>query len=170
MEAKFVQAIEAPWIELARVRIGQLPSGVGTPDEYVLVGEEGAPYLRIDIYRDTSESQAFREAVAWAGWIAVGFGDRTYLVSESEKPTVFIPLGSYFGHLYPAKERLLIASGERLLCIGPSGETLWVSDELGIDGVIVSDVEHDIVSGEGEWDPPGGWRPFRLDLGTGERT
>jgi hypothetical protein len=26
------------------------------------------------------------------------------------------------------------------------------------------------IEGQGEWDPPGGWRPFRVDLRTGVET
>ena len=167
MEAKFQSTIDRPWTSLEPVRVGKIPAGQGTPDEYLLVSEQGTPLLRIDIYLDTSESQTFREAVAWREWIAVGFGDRTYLVSASGRPTVFIPLGSYFGHLYPGGDGLLVASAERLLCVGASGELVWVSGQLGIDGVIVSGIERKVVAGEGEWDPPGGWRPFKIDLDTG---
>jgi len=38
---------------------------------------------------------------------------------------------------------------------------------LGIDGIIVASTSDGVISGEGEWDPPGGWRPFRLSLATG---
>lgn len=42
------------------------------------------------------------------------------------------------------------------------------NDDLGLEGVIVNSVEDGIVRGEGEWDPPGGWRPFSLRLDTGQ--
>jgi hypothetical protein len=38
----------------------------------------------------------------------------------------------------------------------------WQSDILAIDGVVVSHVGPPVIRGEGEWDPPGGWRDFAL--------
>lgn len=45
------------------------------------------------------------------------------------------------------------------------------TEQLGIDGVVVSivDVEKSLVHGQGEWDPPGGWKPFTVRLGDGTR-
>lgn len=76
-------------------------------------------------------------------------------------------LGSYFAAFYTGKDYLLVASGEELLRLSPQGEVMWRASELGVDGVIVTGVEEDLVSGEGEFDPPGRWRPFvvRLDSG-----
>jgi len=64
-------------------------------------------------------------------------------------------------------DRLLIADATRLTSIDEHGETLWVSDTLGIDGVVVDDVQEGVIVGQGEWDPPGGWKPFRLSLASG---
>jgi len=44
---------------------------------------------------------------------------------------------------------------------------LWRSDCLGIDGVMVDQVADGIIRGKGEWDPPGGWRPFQVRFATG---
>jgi hypothetical protein len=46
---------------------------------------------------------------------------------------------------------------------------MWESERLGIDGVVVHAVEGDVIEGDGEWDPPGGWQPFELSLASGER-
>ena len=48
------------------------------------------------------------------------------------------------------------------------GSLLWTSEELGIDGVVVNDFDHDIIRGDGEWDPPGGWRPFAVNANNGK--
>jgi hypothetical protein len=79
-----------------------------------------------------------------------------------------LDLGSYFGRLYAGDSYLLAASAERLFRIGLDGTLLWASDPLGLDGVVVSCVAGGVVKGEGEWDPPGGWRPFRVCLDAGE--
>ena len=78
-----------------------------------------------------------------------------------------VVLESYFAAFCAAKDYLLVASGVELLRLSPRGEVMWRAPKLGIDGVVVNGVEEGLVSGEGEFDPPGGWRPFvvRLDSG-----
>lgn len=44
----------------------------------------------------------------------------------------------------------------------------WENRGLGIDGVLVHEISGDVIAGEGEWDPPGGWKPFRVRLNTGQ--
>jgi hypothetical protein len=63
---------------------------------------------------------------------------------------------------------LLVCSGRRLVHLGALGTVLWTSPELGVDGVLVSQVSATVIEGQGEWDPPGGWRDFRVDLNRGE--
>jgi hypothetical protein len=36
------------------------------------------------------------------------------------------------------------------------------------DGVVVVAIDDNVVLGQGEWDPPGGWRPFQVSLESGE--
>jgi hypothetical protein len=48
-----------------------------------------------------------------------------------------------------------------------AGGILWKSIQCAIDGVIITSIKNDTVLGLGEWDPPGGWEPFKLDLKTG---
>ena len=76
--------------------------------------------------------------------------------------------GSYFAAFYAGKDYLLVASGEGLIRLSPRGELMWRATDLGIDGVVVNVIEGSLIRGEGEWDPPGGWRRFVLRLDTGE--
>jgi len=48
------------------------------------------------------------------------------------------------------------------------GEIIWVNNSLGIDGVIIEKFDTDKIYGSGEWNPPGGWRDFVLDINTGK--
>jgi hypothetical protein len=52
--------------------------------------------------------------------------------------------------------------------LSPVGEVLWKTSRLGLDGVIVKGVTEDLVSGDGEWDPTSGWKPFVVRLDSGE--
>jgi hypothetical protein len=100
--------------------------------------------------------------------LVVGWGECLYLVRLDTQAVSTIDLGYYFSHLYPADDHLLVASGERLFRIDGDGTVAWSSGDVGLDGVIVEQVKDGVVEGQGEWDPPGGWRPFRLSLGSGE--
>ena len=79
-----------------------------------------------------------------------------------------VPLGCYFSAFTLLDDRLLAASGHGIVCLLPDGALAWRNDELGVDGVIVHDVAEGTISGDGEWDPPGGWRSFHVSLVTGE--
>lgn len=161
--------IEEIWLKRAPIRVGEVPLGFGTPDKYILFSQHEQPILRIDAYRSFEESYPFSDAIRWHDFLVVGWGDCAYLIDIDSGTIVKHKLGIYFGHLYPHAEYLLIASGERLWCINRCGSIEWTSDVLGIDGVVVHDVTHGVISGEGEWDPPGGWQPFAIMLDTGHR-
>lgn len=162
-------SLDPPWTALAPVHAGDVPSGRGTPSVYVTVEDDRGPLLRIDVHEHEPAPHAFEAAIAWSGFIVIGFGDRVHFVATRTQQSVTVPLSGYFGHLYPLDDRLLVADATCLRCFDPQGGVLWRSPALGIDGVIVSAVSEGIVSGQGEWDPPGGWEPFRVDLATGAR-
>ncbi|MGE5139772.1 MAG: hypothetical protein ACM3JD_09935 [Rudaea sp.] len=162
------QTLETPWTELEPIRVGQVPPGLGTPDLYVTAPVEKAT-LRVDVYADrSSESLSFKEAIIWADWLVIGFGHRLYLISLVTQLPITINLGSYFAHLYPQTELLLVATAERVYGIDRGGKVKWISPQLAIDGVIIQSIVGDVASGAGQWDPPGGWRPFRLHLHSGK--
>ena len=77
-------------------------------------------------------------------------------------------IAPYFGAFYAGPDYLLVASGDSLLRLGHDGRLLWAAHGLGLDGVIVGLVENGVIQGQGEWDPPGGWKPFALRLDSGQ--
>jgi hypothetical protein len=89
--------------------------------------------------------------------------------THNTQETITFELDSYFGHFYPSDEWLILASGYRLLLISPTGSVAWKTEELGLDGVIVDSIADGLIHGQGEWEPPGGWRPFQVRLDTGEK-
>jgi hypothetical protein len=161
--------IEAPWTALDPIDVGEVSSGRGTPSVYVTVQEDGEPVFRIDVHEHEPACYAFEAAIAWAGFVVIGFGSRVHFVSTRTRHATTIPLSGYFGYVYPQGDRLLVADASYLRCFDSDGALLWRSKELGIDGVVVSAVADGIIEGQGEWDPPGGWVPFRVDLVTGAR-
>lgn len=118
--------------------------------------------MRIEISTDGAECLAFEEVLVWRGMAIIGYGDHLHAVGVNDCSVVTLELGSYFGHLYPADSYLLVASGVRLFRLEVDRTVLWESDMLGIDGVVVHETSPTLIQGAGEWDPPGGWRPFTI--------
>jgi hypothetical protein len=172
LSVKQLVAIESPWTAMPAVRLGKVPSGLGTADLFVTISDDDRPLLRVDLYGDSSsETFTFQDALVWCGRVFVGFGHKVYVIDpklQTGSEIVLGPICGYFGHFYAAQDYLLVASGDSLLRLAPDGKVLWSTSNLGIDGVVVNSVKHGLIEGEGEWDPPGGWKPFlvRLDSGT----
>jgi len=160
--------VERELTSLTSVQVGLVPSGRGTPDRYVTVSRDGDPFLRVDIYAD-SGSSAFEEAIVWRDNVVVGFDYHIHLIALSDHAHRSIPLEWYFAHLYPSERTLLVTSAQRVFCIGADQHLLWRSEVVGSDGVVLDEIDGPIVRGKGEWDPPGGWRPFALQASSGER-
>ncbi|GER86272.1 hypothetical protein KDW_04340 [Dictyobacter vulcani] len=161
---RFVQTLEDAALMLDAVPLGDVPRGLGTPSQYCLVEENGDPVMRIDVY---GELGAFADIQIWHKWLIIGFADMVHFVSLETRQHHSHPLCGYFGHLYPLQEALLVASASDLLCFDAQARLQWTTEQLGIDGVVIIRVADNIIYGEGEWDPPGGWQPFQLSLCTG---
>ena len=162
LTASFAHSIDGVWLHLEPIRAGRVPVSVRTPDRYVTVTRDDQPVLRVDVYSYGPDCFAFEEVIAWRDLIIIGFGSHVHAISVVDHSVVTIELESYFGRLYPDRDFVLLASGERLFRLQPDRSVSWKSTHLGIDGVIVRDVGLDTIRGEGEWDPPGGWKPFAV--------
>jgi hypothetical protein len=171
IHAELSTSIDSPWREMDPLRAGAFRPG--TADLFVTITEDVRPLLRVDIYRyQRPECIAFQDAIVWNNRVFVGYGESVYIIDPLTRISsqMFLAgLAPYFGAFYTGPNYLLIASGDCLLRLGQDGRVLWVSCDLGLDGVIVKSVENGMIQGEGEWDPPGGWRPFALHLDSGKR-
>lgn len=167
MTARFSSAIDQDVLHLDPVRVGRVRSRLPTPDRYVTALDSERPILRVDVYSYGPDAFTFEEAVLWRGLVIIGYGSHVHAISVADRSAYTIELGSYFGRLHPTTDFLLIASGERLFRMEPDRSIRWRSDLLGIDGVIVQDVGSSIIRGTGEWDPPGGRKPFALSVSDG---
>jgi hypothetical protein len=52
--------------------------------------------------------------------------------------------------------------------LNKNGKIIWVNTSLGIDGIIIERFSDDKIFGSGEWNPPGGWVHFVLELSAGK--
>ena len=164
--ARISHSIDGPWLQMSPVPAGRVPPGLATPDRYVTVADDDDPRMRIDVYADQSSS-TYEDAIVWQQLVVVGYGDFIHVVSLETRDVVTVPLGSYYSSLHPMPEYLLIASGQRLFRMEPDRSIRWRSAEIGIDGVAVESISGHMVMGQGEWHPPGDWRPFALQLSDG---
>lgn len=148
------------------IRVGTAsPRNEADPGAYITVDRNGEPHVRIDVYSDFGG--AFTELLTWGGYVVLGADAAAHFIGPESQQTRTVACDGYFGHFYPAGDRLLIASATELINVNRLLETEWRRGGLAIDGVVVNDISDD-VTGEGEWDPPGGWRRFRLRLTTGQ--
>ena len=144
-----------------------------SPYALVLVRRDGAPALAVELHPDEPREYLFkREAIEWRGWIVIGFGHTVVLVdpvarTAATHSTEFCTL-SYFDEFHPHDDFLLVATGCGLMRFEPDGRLAWQTGGLGLDGVTVATCHEGRITGDGEWDPPGGWRPYEVDLATGE--
>jgi hypothetical protein len=134
----------------------------------VTLADGGRLVLRVDVYKGGPQCCAFEDAILWRGNLIIGFGSWVHAIPVATRKAISFDVDPYFGHIYPTADYLLIASGVSLYRMEPDCSLLWESPRLGIDGVVVHEAGPQSVRGDGEWDPPGGWRPFLLSANDGK--
>lgn len=111
----------------------------------------------------------FCEAHLTGNVLAVGFEGFFYLYNISEKVSLLaLEMEGYFGNLHLHNEQFFVADACGIYCINREGKIIWQNKNLGIDGVIIHTFG-DTITGQGEFDPPGGWVDFRLDVNSGTK-
>ncbi|MGC4005945.1 MAG: alpha/beta hydrolase [Pirellulales bacterium] len=167
LRAEFRQRVDEPWLSCNPIRVGCVPRGQGNPDIYVLVARDDLAFARIDVWSRYGAGP-YSQIAIWDNFIVIGWGEEVHLVDPETRAKTSYACDSYFGSITTSGESLLITDATKLFRLAVSGDLCWESDALGIDGVIVNDIRAGLIYGEGEWDPPGGWRPFTISLATGQ--
>lgn len=165
--AKLQNTIDSPWTLLTPIRVGRVPAGEGTPGIYVTVERDDVAFARVEAW--PTVKGPFTQIEVWKRFVVLGWNECAFLIDPTTHQVIGVDCDGYFGHLYPLDDHLLIADASRLVCIDENGQRLWESDCLGIDGIIVDSVQDGVITGRGEWDPPGDWKAFQLMLTTGQR-
>jgi hypothetical protein len=168
LTAQIHNALPPEWQAVQPIRVGLISNHPTTPDRFVTVSDGAEPHCRIDVYPIELDCYAFEEARVWGTWVVIGFGSYLHMVSLVDGSPLTLPLDAYFCELYPTDAFLLVTSGEQVFRMEPSGIVLWRSATVGLDGVVLHSTTSSILLGQGEWDPPGGWRPFALLAATGD--
>jgi hypothetical protein len=163
----FRRALSPRWLDVPSHALGAVPSGRGTPDLYVLVQRGSMPERRLDLYADGDQAYVYQQALEIGELLAVGFGHEVHLVPPLPNAPRTLRLRSYFVSLHRAADAIYVASGEDVTRLDEDGTVRWTSPQIAVDGIRVELINDDLVAGEAEHDPPGGWRPFQLDARDG---
>ncbi len=163
--AELHKTVDAPWAAMEPIRVGPVPTGAGTPGVYLTVERDGTPFTRVDAW--PLFGGPFTEFCAWKQFVVLGWNDQVHIIDPFLREVRSIECDGYFGSVFPTNDSLLITSASRVICVNDHGTAVWNSGVVGIDGVVIDDVQDGIINGRGEWDPPGGWKPFRLSMESG---
>lgn len=137
--------------------------------EFVIVydSETEEPILNLKVESDYSVT--FRQADSVESYVIIGYGDRFVIFDlESKNKKYETTFSGYFSSFEIYEKDVYVASESELLRICLTGELIWTSECIGIDGVVISEITEGEIKGEGEHDPPGGWKPFIIDRKTGK--
>lgn len=146
----------------------------------VLVYLKNEPSVILNIYSMCDDDgyileQCFKEIKTNHNVVAVLHGMHVHLYDMQTCHISSIAFNDYVGHLYSIPDVLsdhltsdfIVTTFEYVFLVSISGGIKWRSERCAIDGVVIYRIENGVIYGSGEWDPPGGWEPFTLDLSTG---
>lgn len=143
--------------------------GKGLNSEHVIIYQDDQPFLRIEILVGAKNEYYFREEIIfWHDFVAIGLGEHAYIIHLENLDTEIIELGEYFSEFYKTNDLFLVLSGRHIYAVNEAGKSDWVARDVGIDGVVIDKIDGQYIYGQGEFDPPGGWKPFTVDLKTGK--
>lgn len=175
VQATFLSAEDAgAWRDAKPFTLGNPPQSPERAAANVGISFGGETRWRVDVCSGAGHS-CFREVRCVGELVYIGYGQQVAVLSTKTSNLVSHPL-DYFGHLYTALDleapelgsSVLVASATELLRFDGAGQLMWRKSALGVDGVLVHRIQGGEIVGDAEWDPPGGWEPFRLRLDSGE--
>jgi hypothetical protein len=174
MRACFITDNHENWRNADALVLGELGVGHSIATR-VGVQIDNDHRLRIDIPTSAGQSP-FSDIRCIGNVVFVGCGEYLYIVRVQTKNFSKMKLDGYFCHLYTPDEfglsnddfELIAASATELFSFSADGTLNWQSQHLAVDGVRVKDIKQGTIFASGEWNPPGDWRPFAVDLANGQ--
>jgi hypothetical protein len=128
------------------------------------------PITKLELRYSYSSSSKL-EAIKFNRFIAVGLSGFFYLYDLSTGTVVlFIDFNGYFDEFKISEEHLLVAYNSGIYCLTKYGQIKWHNSIIGLDGIIINEIENGKIYGSEQIDPPDGWTNFILDFETGNRT
>lgn len=100
----------------------------------------------------------------------IGYGNRFAIFDFfTKKVKKSLSFKGYFASFLLDNQDIFLATDSELIKLNGQGDIQWKTGGLGIDGVLITKITKAEITGRGEWDPPGGWVPFKLDRSTGKK-
>ena len=122
----------------------------------------------INLKVESDYSPTFKQCEIINDIVLIGYGNRFSIFDLTDKKIkADLLFEGYFGSFKVDNGEILIATDSELLNLNFRGDKNWKTDNLGIDGVLISKITETEIIGNGEWNPPGGWESFKLDRNTG---
>jgi len=161
---------EVTTLDPSLTSIAAVALGEGAIHSHLLVEKDGIESQHFELRRSHRAECWFRtDAIFWNDQIVIGFAERVYFVHRSGTVTRCIELQEYFSEFRLGDDWLLVVTGRDITRLDDHGNIVWRSECLGLDGVAIHAICDDVISGEGQWDPPGDWQPFVVILSNGVR-
>lgn len=166
---EWVENLTDEWKNVPEVRAGWSRKSPSDPRRHVLVRHAGHALLRIALYGNDEDSIHTEQSASWGNLLALGWGHRVSVIEVNTRHAREYPLGAPFVSMRQLEHGLglLVASAERLFLINREGALEWQSDVLGVSRLEITEIADGFIFGQGEWDPPGGWKPFQVRLNSG---
>ncbi|TGM58572.1 hypothetical protein [Leptospira adleri] len=139
--------------------IGHRAANLPTADAFLVV-DDPAGLFRFDVY--------FRElamppkAWRWDSVFIISGGPYLSLFNIANANLITVPIDAYVTAIYAQARQLFVSTASEVLCFDDNLDLIESYHNLGIDGVTIENVTNDSIAGAGEWDPPGGWRTFKI--------
>lgn len=136
---------------------------------YLIINEDECDYNERVFEIKFEYSSTFSGALLVDDLLAIGYENFFCLFDiASNEVVLWLEMEWYFGYLYYNNDTFYVADASKILSIMRDGTIIWQSDVVGFDGVVIDKFTDDNIYGQGEYDPPGGWKDFILDIKTGK--
>ena len=173
--AEFIESNIFGWDRATRIVINK-KTIIGAPDIYVGIKIDHCASYLIELHA-YDELVCFKSVRVVGDNVIFGFGSFVHFFNLVTEKVNSVELDTYFGDLYISQDLgyqgiefgVLVASAEYLHRFTDSGEEIWKSPPVGIDGVTVAAIEYPIIRVSGEWDPPGGWVDMQIHMESGAK-
>ncbi|WP_282042717.1 hypothetical protein [Winogradskyella flava] len=122
----------------------------------------------INLKVESDYSPTFKQSEVVDGIAIIGYGNRFSIFDLSKREIrTNLSFDGYFGSFKVDNGEIFIATDSKLINLNFHGVEKWRTDNLGIDGVVLSKITETEIVESGECDPPGGWKSFKLDRNSG---
>jgi hypothetical protein len=88
---------------------------------------------------------------------------------SSSTIVLFIDFNGYFDKFKICDQLLLVAYNSGIYCLTKFGSIKWHNNNIGLDGIIITEIKDGKIYGSEQIDPPDGWKDFILDFNTGRQ-